>query len=302
MAPDRQTIMETNRSLRTIKNELENLLEKGVIDDDAYENIHSILPAEAPLRGAGAPARATPSQAASPAAPPPTEAMANMSVRSQQGQNPSPAPPSYANSTGPVAPPPGPPPPPAKPVLAHARALYRYQAADSRDLSFERDDKIAVHEYMNADWWMGRNSRTGAEGIFPKTYVAVEAAPAPPPAQDRAAYGQQPGYHNQPATQQLWPPPQQQQQHQYAPPQPQYGQPSGPPPQQNPYNSDTPPSAIANQGSSTEGQQQQGQEGEQKDGAGKAKEYGEKFGKKLGNAAIFGAGATLGGNLVNSIF
>ncbi|KAF3357305.1 Acetolactate synthase small subunit [Verticillium dahliae VDG1] len=43
-------------------------------------------------------------------------------------------------------------------------------------------------------------------------------------------------------------------------------------------------------------------DGQHKDGAGKAKEYGEKFGKKLGNAAIFGAGATLGGNLVNSIF
>ncbi|KAM0333442.1 hypothetical protein ACHAQA_002104 [Verticillium albo-atrum] len=298
MAPDRQTIMETNRSLRTIKTELENLLEKGVIDDDAYENIHAILPAEAPLRGAGAPARATPSQAANPTAPPPTEAMANLNVRSQQSQNSSPAPPSYGASTGgaaAAAPPPGPPPPPGKPVLAHARALYRYQAADSRDLSFERDDKITVHEYMNADWWMGRNGRTGAEGIFPKTYVAVEAAPPPPP-QDRAAH-EQPGYHNQPATQQLWPPPQQQQQHQYAPPQPQYGQPPGPPAQQNPYNSDTPPSAVANQGSSTEGQ-----EGEQKDGAGKAKQYGEKFGKKLGNAAIFGAGATLGGNLVNSIF
>ncbi|KAG7123892.1 2-methylcitrate dehydratase like protein [Verticillium longisporum] len=103
---------------------------------------------------------------------------------------------------------------------------------------------------------------------------------------------QQPGYHNQPPTQQLWPPPQQ---HQYAPPQPQYGQPSGPPPQQNPYNSDTPPSAIANQESAPA-------DGQHKDGAGKAKEYGEKFGKKLGNAAIFGAGATLGGNLVNSIF
>ncbi|KAF3344310.1 ATP synthase D chain [Verticillium dahliae VDG2] len=76
---------------------------------------------------------------------------------------------------------------------------------------------------------------------------------------------------------------------------PQYGQPAGPPPQQNPYNSDTPPSAVANQQSAPA-------DGQHKDGAGKAKEYGEKFGKKLGNAAIFGAGATLGGNLVNSIF
>lgn len=35
---------------------------------------------------------------------------------------------------------------------------------------------------------------------------------------------------------------------------------------------------------------------------GKGQEMGKKFGKKLGNAAIFGAGATIGGNIVNSIF
>jgi hypothetical protein len=46
--------------------------------------------------------------------------------------------------------------------------------------------------------------------------------------------------------------------------------------------------------------QPQGQEGDGKDN--KVNEYGKKFGKKLGNAAIFGAGATIGGNIVNSIF
>ena len=35
---------------------------------------------------------------------------------------------------------------------------------------------------------------------------------------------------------------------------------------------------------------------------GKAQEQGKKFGKKLGNAAVFGAGATIGSNIVNSIF
>ncbi|KAG9247126.1 hypothetical protein BJ878DRAFT_539588 [Calycina marina] len=34
----------------------------------------------------------------------------------------------------------------------------------------------------------------------------------------------------------------------------------------------------------------------------KGREMGEKFGKKLGSAAIFGAGATIGGNIVNGIF
>lgn len=37
-------------------------------------------------------------------------------------------------------------------------------------------------------------------------------------------------------------------------------------------------------------------------GADLCAEQGKKFGKKLGNAAIFGAGATIGGNIVNSIF
>jgi hypothetical protein len=27
---------------------------------------------------------------------------------------------------------------------------------------------------MNAEWWKGRNERTGAEGIFPRSYVRVE--------------------------------------------------------------------------------------------------------------------------------
>jgi len=35
---------------------------------------------------------------------------------------------------------------------------------------------------------------------------------------------------------------------------------------------------------------------------GKGGEMGKKFGKKLGNAAVFGAGATIGGKIVNSIF
>lgn len=34
----------------------------------------------------------------------------------------------------------------------------------------------------------------------------------------------------------------------------------------------------------------------------KLEENGKKFGKKIGNAAIFGAGATIGSNIVNGIF
>jgi len=257
VSADRQTIMEANRSLRNIKNELENLLEKGVIDEAVYDNIHSALPDESPLSGPLRTATSssistttrTPNPSNSCPTSPPTNAFANLDV----GKSSSPAPPPSYDET----PPPGLPSrntPSTKPIVAHARALYRYQGSDDRDVSFEKDDKISVHEYMNQDWWMGRNERTGREGIFPRNYVLVEQ-------QEKA-------------------------------PVPQYGYPEqhagGPPQQQNPYDANVPPMAVAGEGSNGE--------------PSKAQQYGKKFGKKMGNAAIFGAGATIGSNIVNSIF
>ncbi|UNI24256.1 protein that induces appearance of [PIN+] prion when overproduced [Purpureocillium takamizusanense] len=277
VSADRQTIMETNRSLRNIKTELENLLEKGVIDEAVFDQIHAALPDESPLHGplrtatsnnnaSPAPTRSSPapnnnSNGVSPPPPaqqPPTQAFQNLGLNSTT----SPAPPSYNDTPPPSVPTRG------KPVIAHARAIYRYAASDARDVSFEKDDKIAVHEYMNQDWWMGANLRTGQEGIFPRNYVLVE------PDQEKSAQQPYPGAAGYPA-------------------QPQYGYPQGPPQQQNPYNSSVPPVAVAEGGQPSGGQQQ---------GDGKVGEYGKKFGKKLGNAAIFGAGATIGGNIVNSIF
>ncbi|KAK4168658.1 hypothetical protein QBC43DRAFT_309366 [Cladorrhinum sp. PSN259] len=259
VSADRQQVIETNRSLRLIKNELESLLEKGVINDDAFDTISSLLPAEAPLSAAATRANVTPSlptpartPASNPA--PPAAALNNLSLNSNASQ-----PPSYSQST---AVPPSlptrnsaPSSVPTKPILAHARAVYKYAATDARDCSFERDDRIAVYEYMNADWWMGRNTRTGQEGIFPKSYVTIEndneKAGAP-----QVLYPQQPTYNQ--------------------------GYPAAPP-QGEPYNAQ---------------QQPQAEEGKES----KMGEHGKKFGKKLGNAAIFGAGATIGSNIVNSIF
>ncbi|PHH88685.1 hypothetical protein CDD83_7198 [Cordyceps sp. RAO-2017] len=270
VSADRQIIMETNKSLRNIKTELENLLEKGVIDETVFDNIHAALPEESPLSGPLRTATGSGSGVAAPspvpapaAASPPVQAMQNLAVGpdpNARTKSTSPAPPNYEDT-----PPPGVPNRGSKPVVAHARALYRYAASDGRDLSFEKDDKIAVNERLNQDWWLGQNLRTGQEGIFPRTYVLEEpdqkAAPQGPYA---APY-----------------------------PQPQYGYPApqGPPPQQNPYNSNVPPMAVADGG-------QPAQAG----GDSKVGQYGKKFGKKLGNAAIFGAGATIGGNIVNSIF
>ncbi|KAK3395478.1 hypothetical protein B0T20DRAFT_36016 [Sordaria brevicollis] len=338
---DRQRLIETNRSLRLIKNELESLLEKGIITDEAFDSITALLPAEASLsstsstpvpaapRAAPSAAAAVPAAAAQPPAntgasaggvssiaarfqsnPPPAVAQAasafsNLSL-SNAGANPSPAPapPSYAQSTGSSAAPPPPlpgrsqpptpaaapaPPPPSKPIIAHCKALYKYDASDARDCSFDKGDKIHVYEYMNADWWMGRCVRTGQEGIFPKSYVEVEAAPPQNTnAWDQSQNEKAGGYPGQGAPGAPYGNPT------YG--QPSYGQPSygggygggyvapppGPPPAGQVYDPNAPP---------------QGEKEENK-----FEKHGKSIGKKFGNAAVFGAGATVGANLVNSIF
>lgn len=124
---------------------------------------------------------------------PPTSPMANMNLQNngygQQnggyGQNratdekkdnsyyqPQPTP--VASQPPPAyAPPPGPPPQANYPPLAQATALYPYNSNDAGDLALQPNDHITVTEYMNAEWWKGRSSRTGQEGIFPRSYVRV---------------------------------------------------------------------------------------------------------------------------------
>ena len=185
----------------------------------------------------------------------PTQQLAQMSMQSE----PTPPPEKkhsnvgyYADTTAAAhAPPPAYPSVPAAPlgppVLAHASAMYQYNAQDAGDLALMPNDRVVVTEYMNNEWWKGRNERTGMEGIFPASYVRKEekaVVPAYTPSATPAPtnYGNMPldvasGAQAQPA-----------------------GEPS------------------------------------------KMEANGKKFGKKLGNAAIFGAGATIGGKIVNGIF
>lgn len=126
------------------------------------------------------------------------------------------APPSY---TGPPSlPSRQPSAPPAKPEIERAVALYRYD--DPNDCTFEAGDHISVFEHMNAEWWLGKNTRTGKEGVFPAAYVQVQAAPSSSPYGNEKANGYG-GYSSQ-----------------YQPPAP---APS------NPYNSSVPPMAVAAQ-------------------------------------------------------
>jgi hypothetical protein len=75
--------------------------------------------------------------------------------------------------------PPGPPPQANYPPLAEATALYPYNSNDAGDLALQPNDHITVTEYMNAEWWKGRSSRTGQVGIFPRSYVKVEEKAVP---------------------------------------------------------------------------------------------------------------------------
>jgi hypothetical protein len=128
--------------------------------------------------------------------------------------------------------------PPVAAPLTYATALYAYSGGDAGDLGLQVNDRVAVTEYMNADWWKGKNERTGQEGIFPRNYVKIEDVKAD---SGPSSYGNM-------------------------------------------------PMDVAQGGGSSDGKPSKGQE------------MGKKFGKKMGNAAIFGAGATIGSNLVNSIF
>ncbi|KAK8906537.1 hypothetical protein QC760_005127 [Botrytis cinerea] len=252
MPPERrQQIMKANRSIRNIKNELENLLEDELIAYDVYELVVSKLPSEISLNSTSSPAPRANAVAPAPVAP-----VAAFSQLNVNNDNP---PPSYQST--PNLPPRGPTQPPARPEVGRATALYRY--TEPEDCNFDVGDTIIIYEYMNDDWWMGKNEKTGKEGVFPSNYVQKHQNQSP-----QGAY-----YGNEKAT--------------YSP----YGsqqQGSAPPGPSNPYNSSVPPMAVAEQPT--------------EDKTSKGGEMGKKFGKKLGNAAIFGAGATIGGNIVNSIF
>ncbi|KAE8350451.1 SH3 domain-containing protein [Aspergillus coremiiformis] len=241
---DFMTVM-ANRSLRTVRLELEFLADASVITPQQLSSILSQLPKENSERSTSVPQSqpsvpreqppvAVPTQPSPAPYSPPTQQFANTSLNEKAAYHqpppqhyPTPPPPAY---------------PQAPPVLSVASALYAYTPTDPGDLAMQPHDRVQVLEHMNADWWRGRNERTNLEGIFPRSYVNViedKAAPAPP-----SSYGNMP--------------------------------------------------LEVSQGGSVNAPEEKKQ--------GKFEEHGKKFGKKMGNAAIFGAGATIGSNIVNSIF
>ncbi|CDO94268.1 unnamed protein product [Kluyveromyces dobzhanskii CBS 2104] len=163
-------------------------------------------------------------------------------------------------------------------------ALYAFQPQQEGDLALNAGDRIEVLEKLSPEWYKG--TCNGNVGVFPSNYVKpvekkdIEARASVGTPSQAAVVPTPPQYAA------YTPPPQQQQASSPFPPQftGYYGQPGQHQMQQQV------PQQVPQQ------QQQPQQSGHAGSAAFK------KFGGKLGNAAIFGAGATIGSDIVNSIF
>lgn len=166
---ERSKVIEQNRSLRTIKTELDNLFQSEALSGEAYDLIMSNLPSESVFNRSASSRNVAPSPTPTPGPPSYSKYNVMISVKlilknvESVQQNPPPLPGRKASSKG-----------PSKPEIARGTALYAYpgdQPANKGDCSFEVEDTIIIMEFVNNDWWSGHNVRTGSEGIFPQIYI-----------------------------------------------------------------------------------------------------------------------------------
>ncbi|CAO3649614.1 unnamed protein product [Mucor fragilis] len=299
--------------LASIRNELNLLKSHNYIQPQAYDDILRLLPTDATSRSMAAP----PSAMGFPPSATPASPFAGAMPSPLSNMAPSPA-------AAPAAA--MPPPPaynaPAENKLGNAEALYDYSGDNPSDLSIRRGDIIQLTELINDDWWKG--TLNGKTGIFPRNYVKrlepSEKRPSPPATpvrnQQRDSYGYSPAPVKQdaydypaPPSSYTSPPPHggQMEKGSYAPPPPQqqnsYAPPPAqtnsyaPPPIQNQMSSYAPPPVqqVASTSSAPAAVEQPHEEN-------KAASFGRKLAGNIGNAATWGFGATLGGDLAHSIF
>ncbi|QPG74027.1 hypothetical protein FOA43_001346 [Brettanomyces nanus] len=230
-----------NRSLMTIRTELEFLLESNVITNELYTHINDQLPQKY-SQGMPATGLTVPKfeRAEKPEKPEKSEKMSSYSAPS--GIIPS-APPSYSEAQ------------------EYAEALYDYRPQQPEDIELRIGDKIAVVDKMSPSWWRG--SCNGRTGIFPANYVKLLGVGSKSQSESQVRLQTQPQ-------------PQQYQSQQYSMvQQPQQQQ------QQQQVVQHTPQQTLQSLQSNAAVQ---------------------KIGSKIGSAVIFGAGATIGSDIVNSIF
>lgn len=282
-----------NRSLTTIRTELEFLKDSEVITEELYQKLNQSLPAKftKDMNAWGVEKLGLGNNNNNNSTTTATDRIAEdlaMTTISTPSQIEAPPHPPRSNST-------------AK-NIGYCKVLYDYRALEADDLDLKKEDRIAIVQHLSPDWWKGYKQDSSPEkaGVFPSNYV-VEITEkefqdsfnrAPTTVPEKASYKPQNNLY---------------QQHQMPPPD--YGSPYGQPPVQHQpsyggYAQYPPPSTNYYQPPPPQQQPQQVQQVEvqpQSSGV-NAHPHLKKFGSKLGNAAIFGAGATIGSNVVNSIF
>lgn len=203
------------------------------------------------------------------------------------------------------------------PAIGYCKASYNYDAQELGDLGLLKDDRIAVLEHLSPDWWKGyKQLDPSFVGVFPSNYVSVISESEfkntlSGSVNEKATYDSGRASYDLGKGDRYGPPA-----YETSSPQPSYGgyqvqnlpmqptmalQPSQPMQPQYSYNQFPP----ANYYPPQQPQQQQlapPQEVQQQHSGLSSHEHVKKFGKKMGNAAIFGAGATIGSNIVNLIF
>lgn len=275
-----------NRSLTTIRTELEFLVDSNVITEDLYDSLILSLPRK--YKANMEPYGIDKLQSGESQGNNESEVNKPVSLHEDMSKlNIAPPPPPSSERT-----------PEPKPV-GNCEALYDYSSQEPGDLSLKKGDRIFIVEKLSQDWWKGFKEGTSSKdaGVFPSNYVksTSEGTRSAPADKEKASYNPQ-SYspappHYQDHIQQ--PQPLQTQPLQSQPSYGGYAQ--FPPPSTNYYQSPQPmPMQPVQQLPQPQQEQQQPPQ--------QHHEHFRKFGSKLGNAAIFGAGATIGSDLVNSIF
>jgi len=60
-----------------------------------------------------------------------------------------------------------------RPARMKVRALYSYKAAEQDEISFNEGDTLVECEQIDDGWMLGRNLKTGEQGLLPSNYVEI---------------------------------------------------------------------------------------------------------------------------------
>lgn len=150
-----------NRSLTTIRTELEFLHDSEVIEEELYQRLLLALPhkyiKDMPPWGVDKLDLSDGTEEV-------TEKFSRASMAPAYEEKVS----VYAAPVEtPMAPPSVPPANPAHKPIGYCKALFDYNSNEAGDLNMFKDDKIAVVEHMSEDWWKGYKQGSEKPGVFP---------------------------------------------------------------------------------------------------------------------------------------